>query len=113
MGNYKRAGKRKELVFKEEDWKIIVRKANESNMRTSNYIKKMAVTGLVIKINLGDLIFEVNKIGNNINQIAKKVNMNDESRKEDLIKVQNELLEINKLVSEYLCMMKGSPKDDW
>lgn len=105
--------KRKEVIFNNSDWENIELRAKETSLNTTDYIRKIATTGFIININLDDLIFEINKIGNNINQIAKKVNMNDESRKEDLIKVQNELLEINKLVSEYLCITKGSPKDDW
>lgn len=43
----------------------------------SGYIRKMAIDGYVIKKDyseLKDLIYEIGKIGTNINQIAKRVN---------------------------------------
>lgn len=52
----------------------------------TNYIRKMALHGLILKKDYSELInvsgalgqigYEFNQIGNNINQIAKKVNEN-------------------------------------
>lgn len=75
MGRNK--GKPKILYFSEEEWAIILKKSKDLNMNTSNYIKRMALKGYIIEYNLdkiNSLIYEINKIGVNINQIAKKAN---------------------------------------
>lgn len=70
-------GKPKVLYFKEKEWELIQQKAAVAKLDTTNYIKQMAFKGYIIEYDfniLNDFIYELNKIGVNINQITKRVN---------------------------------------
>lgn len=70
-------GKRKEIAFDEREWNLIQRKAADVKLDTTKYIKRMALNGYIIEYDLkvlNDFIYELNKIGLNINQITKRVN---------------------------------------
>lgn len=70
-------GKPKILYFKEDEWELIQKKAAAAKLDTTKYIKHMAFKGYIIEYDLkvlNDFIYELNKIGVNINQITKKVN---------------------------------------
>lgn len=70
-------GKRKEVCFNEKEWELIEKKAAEVNLNTTHYIRRMALNGYIIEYDLkvlNDFIYELNKIGVNINQITKRVN---------------------------------------
>lgn len=98
-------GKRKEIAFKEDEWKIVEEKAKELNIDTTKYIKRMAVNGYIITYNLdkiNDLIYEVNKIGININQVAKKANEIDNIYKKDIDELMNRLEQVYILLGEYI-----------
>ncbi len=46
-------------------------------LNRSQYIRKMAIEGYIIKRDFSQveqLVYEVNKIGNNINQVARRAN---------------------------------------
>ncbi len=61
----------------EEELQIAKEKANYCNLSMSDYIRKQIVDGAVIKIETDDIKAvseELNKIGININQIARHVN---------------------------------------
>lgn len=95
MGRNK--GKPKVLYFSETEWDIIQEKSNIAKMNTSNYIKRMALNGYIIEYNLdkiNDLIYEINKIGININQLAKKANEVDNIYKKDVEELQERMDEI-------------------
>lgn len=98
-------GKRKEIAFKEEEWEIVQEKARELNLDTTKYIKRMALNGYVITYNLdkiNDLIYEINKIGVNINQIVRKANEIDNIYKEDLSKLEDKLSDIYEVLGDYI-----------
>jgi predicted transglutaminase-like cysteine proteinase len=69
--------------------------------KRTNYLRKMGLYGMVVKVDfsdfrtllagLGRLTYEFNRIGNNINQIAKKVNESDEFDAEDFWNLQKEV----------------------
>ena len=70
-------GKRKEICFHEKEWELVQKKANDVKLDTTNYIRRMALNGYIIEYDLkvlNDFIYELNKIGVNINQITKRVN---------------------------------------
>ncbi|MPN53165.1 hypothetical protein SDC9_200829 [bioreactor metagenome] len=52
-------------------------KAKYCNLTKSEYVRSMIVNGAIINHSTGDIpaaISEINRVGNNINQIAKKLN---------------------------------------
>ncbi|MRI72182.1 plasmid mobilization relaxosome protein MobC [Enterococcus casseliflavus] len=93
-------------VYVTDDEKEQIRK----NMQTSglstltNYVRLMALNGRVIKIDFstlkeslsetGQYVYELNKIGNNLNQIAHKLNQTDIVEQEDVEYLVSEFVKI-------------------
>ncbi len=95
---------KKKNLFRNELIKVYVTKEEKkkirSNMQRSglstltNYVRMMALNGRVIKIDFSTLkeslaettsyVYELNKIGNNLNQIAHKLNQTDIVEKQDV-----------------------------
>lgn len=98
-------GKRKEIAFKEDEWELVEEKARELNIDTSKYIKRMALNGYIITYDLekiNGLIYEVNKIGININQIVRKANEIDNVHRADIEKLEGRLNDIYEMLGEYI-----------
>lgn len=100
----KREGKeRLEFYVSDEEFKIIEEKKEKSGLNRSEYLRKMAIQGAIVKIDMStinDLIYEINKIGVNINQIARKVNENNQIYKNEVIELQEMMEEICDKISE-------------
>ncbi|MCO5542190.1 plasmid mobilization protein [Enterococcus faecalis] len=95
---------KKKNLFRNELIKVYVteeeKKQIRSNMQRSglstltNYVRMMSLNGRVVKIDFstlkeslaetGQYVYELNKIGNNLNQIAHKLNQTDIVEKEDV-----------------------------
>ena len=64
------------------------------------YLRKMAIDGYIIQIDYADIkamTAEIQKIGVNINQIAKRVNATDSVYQEDIEEIKGVLAEIWRL----------------
>lgn len=106
---YERRGKRKEIVFRDNDWSIIERKAAAVRLDTTKYITRAAVHGTAKAVDfreLSRLSCELNKIGNNINQLARKANEINNICSEDYRQMREEFLQLcrtlNQGISELL-----------
>jgi hypothetical protein len=88
---------RKTIRFSDDEYEKIEMIMSEHNLTFAEFARG-AILRKKIKTNLSkDMIFQVNKVGNNLNQIAKKVNQ-DSDRKNlllKLIEIQNELKKIS------------------
>lgn len=88
---------RKTIRFSDDEYSKIEKMMNEHNLTFAEFARS-AILRKKIKTNLSkDMIFQVNKVGNNLNQIAKKVNQ-DSGRKNlllKLIEIQNQLKKIS------------------
>ena len=65
-----------------------------------SYLRKMAIDGYIIQIDHSDIkamTAEIQKIGVNINQIARRVNATDSVYKEDIEEIKGVLAEIWRL----------------
>lgn len=94
----------------------------ESNMKRaditskSDYIRQMCVFGKVFKINDSDLkkcYNELNKIGVNVNQIAKIANETGSIYADDIIIIKNDLdsvLELLNYVYSKICKLENAVK---
>lgn len=105
----KHLGKGKLLYFNEDEWEFILKKSNELNINTTNYIKRMVLNGYIVEYNLdkiNDLIYEINKIGVNINQIAKKANETDNVYKSDIEELQRRMDELWHILKSYLLKLQ-------
>lgn len=92
--------KTKLVKFTEEEWNYITKCAEKNGMKTGTYIQTMAVHGQVIKYTINDnkvnqqlleIHTDLNRIGNNINQVAHKVNSTNKIYQADMnvLKKQN------------------------
>ena len=95
--------KYKNLTFTFDEWKMIEQLSAECKMRSATYIKQMALNGKVINIDLENyhaVISELNKIGSNINQIARVANASGYSTHDELRQLEffrREICRISKL----------------
>ena len=59
-----------------------------------DYLLQAAINGYLIKVDysdIKDLAYEINRIGNNINQIAHKINAENAIYKSDIEEVQDKI----------------------
>lgn len=95
--------KYKNLSFTFDEWTEFECKAKEVNMRTATYIKAMALRGKIVNVDLSaahDVVVAINKIGNNVNQIARFANQTGfitASEYNQLMKWRDELSHILKV----------------
>lgn len=98
-------GKRKEVCFNEKEWELIEKKAAEVKLNTTNYIRRMALNGYIIEYDfntLNDFIYELNKIGVNINQITKRVNETGSIHTGEMEAIQEDMAQIWKGIRKSL-----------
>jgi hypothetical protein len=69
------------------------------------------ITQIVVPVNIGDTALELARIGNNINQIAHKVNMQDAAVFEQLVAVQGQLRELRALLGRISAEAYGSVEE--
>lgn len=112
--NYKRS-RPKSLripVTADEEKQIRSKMKSAKRNNLSEFIRTMALNGEVKFVDLSNLktaldetaryTIELNRIGNNLNQIAKKVNELDEVDKKDISEMQNYFMGIKKNYDENL-----------
>ena len=88
---------RKTIRFSNEEYEKIENMMNEHNLTFAEFARG-AILQKKIKTNLSkDMIFQVNRVGNNLNQIAKKLNTDDDRKNilVKLIEIQNQLKKIS------------------
>lgn len=89
-----------------EEKSLIRRKMILSHTRNMGaYLRKMAIDGFIVYTDLAgmkDLAKEVNKIGTNINQIAKRVNTTSSIYANDIQEIQKQIGEIWQLLRLYI-----------
>lgn len=98
------------IYVTEEEKKKILNNMKRANAKTiTNYVRELALNeGEIIIYNFSELkdslsetgkyVYELNKIGNNVNQIAKKVNESDVVATED---IQYLLSQVEQMKSNY------------
>ena len=98
----------KESTTKENILKMmpeIYEKAEVACLSRNGYLIKMAIEGAVIiqdLDNMRDFTNEINKIGVNINQIAKHINTTNNIYKSDIEELKKKIEEIYKIVESIL-----------
>ncbi|WP_255199829.1 plasmid mobilization protein [Enterococcus gallinarum] len=106
------------MVTPEEKKRILMNKQASGLGTLSNYVRMMALNGRVIKIDFeilrkslsetGEYVYELNKIGNNINQISHKLNQTDIVEKEDVKYLVSEFkkMKINYLKAQQILLQE-------
>lgn len=88
---------RKTIRFSPTEYEKIETQLNDLNIDFATFARK-ALLKQKIKLPIEqELIYEINKIGNNLNQIARAVNKHD-----DRISILTELVEIEKQLKKLL-----------
>ena len=87
----------KQISFRatEYEYELIQQRLKESGKKTlRDYLLNVAIDGYVINVDykeIKDLAHEINKIGVNINQIAHKVNSENQVYKADIEEIQEDV----------------------
>lgn len=93
------------LKVTKDELRIIDKKAEVACLSRNGYLIKMAIEGAVIiqdLDNMRDFTNEINKIGVNINQIAKHINTTNNIYKSDIEELKEKIEEIYKIVESIL-----------
>ena len=103
MGKKRVRNRKLEFWVKEDEVNLIDKKVKSSGLDRSKYLRKVALGQPIINIDLSRLdsvIYELNKIGTNINQIAKYCNSNNVLYKSDVDEIQDKMNRIWELISK-------------
>jgi Bacterial mobilisation protein (MobC) len=93
------------LYFNEEDLLKIDEKAKLAKMDRSKLIRKLSLEGDLVIYDFKsahDLIYEINKIGVNVNQLAKKANEIQSIYKSDIDNLQREYENLCHMLNQFL-----------
>lgn len=85
------------VFLSDNEHELLSDKANYCGLNNSEYIRNIIVNGAIINRSTGDVraaIAEISRVGNNINQIARKLNETKSFYKKDFddLKSQYEIL---------------------
>ena len=90
----------------EQEQKTLTQKAGECGMKPSQYIRKLITEGGMVDVSLPeqrrDLLNQIARIGNNVNQIAHRANADKWISEWSVKSVEENLKEIQKLMGEVL-----------
>lgn len=117
MSENSRKRKRKLNVYLlDEEWEVLQAKKDEAGISQSDYIRNMILFGaahertLFSKKDTENLLYELNRIGNNINQIAYRANANKTIDERDFQDMYNNYTE---LLSVYDKFIRGKKHGDY
>jgi hypothetical protein len=93
------------VFMTEGEYDVLKKRADSCGVSMSNFIRRLITEGKIIHIVVNedlqrDLIYEINRIGNNINQIAVTVNMTKTVDQNDFDRLFNEWSELFRIVAE-------------
>ena len=95
---------RKELTFDLKDWEKIERSAEACHTDTTKYLRTMILEKQPVFYDLKKIAPMINGmriISNNINQIAKKVNVTNNIHASDVENLKKEVNELSHTLSQY------------
>ncbi len=102
--------KSKIVYFSPQEWEIVCKRAEKCNKRTGTYIREIAVQGTIKNYRLdrfNDLAMSFNRIGNEINQIAKGTNSTQSIYKKDIEDLKTSFGFLDNMIRNYLKPLKN------
>lgn len=112
MGTKERYRKRSfHVTLFDEEFEILEKKAQSFGMNKTEYIRDMIIRGevssdrkasLVSDEKYKALLYEINRIGNNVNQIAYNSNLKKSTGSEEIAKLRNSYFELFELLKRQL-----------
>lgn len=100
---------RKEIKFNTEEWDIICQKAETAGMRTGTYIRQIAVQGCIKRYEVdkfNGLRISLNKVANELNQIAKVANSTQSVYAKDIEDMQGQMKYLKMIFENYYKPLK-------
>lgn len=100
----------------DEELAILDAKADEADMTKSEYIRNIIMFGaahertVFSKKDAEALLYEINRIGNNINQIAYRANSNKQIDERDFVSMYDNYME---LLAAYDKFIRGNSNGDY
>lgn len=96
----------KEVKFfvTDNELQMIDQKAAVAELDRSKYLRKISIEGFIIKrdfTQVEQLVYEINKIGNNINQVARRANEIDFVNKGEIMYLKKQLDSIYNQIEKF------------
>lgn len=101
---------RKEIKLSPEEWEIICKRAAALNQRTGTYIRRISVQGIIKNFDMkqfNHLIMSFNRIGNEVNQIARVANSTRSIYAKDIEDLNKSFDELQIIFANYLLPIKS------
>lgn len=101
---------RKEIKLSPEEWEIICKRAAVLNQRTGTYIRWIAVQGIIKTFDMkqfNHLIMSFNRIGNEVNQIARVANSTRSVYAKDIEDLKKSFDDLQVVFANYLLPIKS------
>ena len=102
------ARNRNEVIYlrltKDEKDKIVEKMKSIGMTNINDFVRKILLLGTVIRVDtngLNNLAYEVNKVGNNINQITKLANQRGNVTLNDIDELNKNLIYINSFIENF------------
>lgn len=99
----------KHIKYNAEEWKIVSEKAAALGQRTGTFIREISVRGVIKNYDMkqfNHLIISFNRIGNEINQIAKVANSTQSIYAKDIEDLKNSFNYLEVVFENYLLPLK-------
>ena len=103
--------KAKLIKFSPEEWEKVCKRAAALNQRTGTYIRKIAVNGIIKSYsirNFDSLKRMLNRIGNELNQIAKVANSTQSIYEKDVKDLRRSYNDMQMILDRYLAPLKST-----
>lgn len=101
----KKGNREKKVYFSPQEWENVCAKAKEAGMRVGTYIRVISSKGEIKKVDMravNELRLEINRIGNNINQIVHLANETQAVTQKDVDSLKAKMSEIKSTMSHWI-----------
>ena len=100
MSENRKRDKQIRFYVTEKEYKEIKKKVEKSKLKQTDYLIKSALNKKIIVVDgLKEIILELSREGNNLNQMAKKIN---EGEQTDIKEMKKNLMELWDLIEKIL-----------
>lgn len=99
----------KHIKYNTEEWKIVSEKAAALGQRAGTFIREISVRGVIKNYDMkqfNHLIMSFNRIGNELNQIAKVANSTQSVYAKDIEDLKNSFNDLEVVFENYLLPLK-------
>ena len=106
---YDRKGKRKEVLFKDDEWEVVKKNAYRMGLDTSKYIVMMSLNSnshLNSISELAELSRQLSRIGNCINQLARKANTINNIYADDYFQMKTTYEDLCRILNRKIFMLR-------